>query len=493
MRPHGIPAVVLAVAVLSAYSWVVFRFEGLGPEFPLFWMWNCRLDVSGLLEKYLQFDTLWYRPSAFYLPYCVARYFVGWHNLAGWRFIHAASVIPVCWGVYALACRFFPGDRLAGVLAALYVAVYPGMYSIVLETSAFDNVHIVFVLAAALLFDSAWQASAPAGRFATAGVAFVCCVAALTAKESTLVLPLYLAILTLRQSRGRWWLWLVPYAALLAAYAALHIRLMPGFGDEGDYRTGFNAEVIGHNLQKYPLWILRFFAWPADPHALGHDHARNTAIAAVLAVALSAYWIPRLRREPAARRPVFFLGAWIAVFLALPVFSGRYLWHVNLALCGYAVLLGVALSAHLRALGNPAVRYAATALLGIGFVAAGIASSRDAALRGLHAADYVLNARLFASPLIPPPPSSGPALVYVEDRRRLGNWWHYGARRLVPFMMLNPDIEQQVVPPRPEIPPDLRERWFNHPNAYFYTYDNQDRWVDATAAFRGEIAARRRP
>jgi len=73
----------------------------------------------------------------FMLPYWLAETFIPWNNLLAWKWLHLASLVPCC---------------IAGMIAAFYVAIYPGMCSVVLATSAFDTIHVTAPVASMCCF-----------------------------------------------------------------------------------------------------------------------------------------------------------------------------------------------------------------------------------------------------------------------------------------------------------------------------------------------------
>jgi tetratricopeptide (TPR) repeat protein len=177
---------------------------------------------------------------------------------------------------------------------------------------------------------------------------------------------------------------------------------------------------------------------------------------------------------------------WIVTALLVPVYSGSYLWHVNLAVCGYAVLAGAALasftgevarSLHIR---QPVVAAAVTALL----VAFGAYAVNNTLISGPHAVQYRLIAGLRSDPSKLPVAVSKDTLVYVEDRLRIGSWSYGGGGNLLRFHYMMPKLEEKVVPAMNEVPWDLRYEWLRRPNALFVRYDDGMRWYDGSSEFR---------
>src|ERR1700724_3208943 len=66
--------------------------------------------------------------------------------------------------------------------------------------------------------------------------------------------------------------------------------------------------------------------------------------AAIAIVAVIVVWFRNVRRDTSLRGPLCMLIAWMAIFLVVPVYSGGYYWHANLAMAAYAVLFGYAIA-----------------------------------------------------------------------------------------------------------------------------------------------------
>jgi tetratricopeptide (TPR) repeat protein len=174
----------------------------------------------------------------------------------------------------------------------------------------------------------------------------------------------------------------------------------------------------------------------------------------------------------------------------VPIYAGTYLWHLNLALCGYAVLLGVAVSRFLGSLPSAAVRRFGL----IGFCGSLLLLGKvnfDACLtRGVHRLAYMLNTtEVITHPPVPAERLGQKPLIYIEDRLGLGRW-NYGSSYLFSFAYLNLEIEQVTVPPLAQMPGELIGNWFQRKNAFFFRYDDQFKWRDATAEFASHTIGR---
>jgi hypothetical protein len=237
---------------------------------------------------------------------------------------------------------------------------------------------------------------------------------------------------------------------------------------------------------KYLAWTARVFGGVRDHLMQAVNYANWTnAIAGVagwLVTATAWMWLVWRSR---AHRPVFvLLAAWIPVFLFVPAFSGGYLWHANLVIAGYAILFGVAFSWVIDHLPGPTVKIASA--VGVATVLI-LLARRDvnAFLNGGYRSEvYRLNYNALKRPPVPREKLSGPALVYVEDRMRLGAWSYGAGRDLFPLVYLNREIEQRVIPPLDDKSAAVCLPWLERPRSFYFVYDGGFRWADATEQFR---------
>src|SRR5204862_3714356 len=102
---------------------------------------------------------------------------------------------------------------------------------------------------------------------------------AVTAKEAALATPGYLLIASaliawLESGEDSWWqrmrreaLRLLPFFAVLPAYYFFHVAKIPPatFQVAGQYRNTVNWPVILAHCRKFPLWIVRTYAWTDAP------------------------------------------------------------------------------------------------------------------------------------------------------------------------------------------------------------------------------------
>jgi hypothetical protein len=491
MRQHLPSLLFIACSILVIYSWGVW-YPSLGPELALFYSVASGKTFSQVMSEYVNFSSvLWFRPTAFYLPYWIGERFLDWHNTTGWKLFQLAVLIPTCWAVYLFTQVLFRGQRLAGVIAALYLAVYPGCISVVLQSAAFDATHILFVVLTVVLF--CW-AQLYNGRKAIvlAALALLSFVAALTSKELTIVTPLYLACVSAvvllakrpETSIRRQVLMLLPFFALLPTYYYLRFLRMPSYERGGDYRTLFNADIVIENALKFPLWVLRLFVAPdSSGQSGGHTHALNLFIGLGVLAVVCAYWVPQVIRDRETRFKAALLVAWVAVFLSVPAYSGRYLWHVDLAVCGYALLVGVAASDLIGRISSPSFRHGVMVLVLAGIMAAGIVSSRDNVLRGVYSTAYRIGSGLLHAPPVPASQMPPDALVFIEDRLALTPWT-YGGQALFRYIYLKPALVEKAVPALGKVNLQDRIAWLGSKHAYFFRYDDNFNWYDDSAAFR---------
>jgi hypothetical protein len=245
------------------------------------------------------------------------------------------------------------------------------------------------------------------------------------------------------------------------------------------------------NVNKYPLWFARIYDHTLDlmNQAAGYINWRNDLIGGI-ALALVCYTCFRLWRTGPEYQKYILLGvAWIAVFLVVPVYSGGYFWHGNLALCGYCLLFGVAIDWLFTRVGGRAGRVALAVFLIVGTVGLTRADVAQCLISGTHSETYRINSTVLSQPPVPLNRISGPALIYIEDWNNQ-DWWSFGAGSLFNLVYLDRDLRQVIVPVMNKIPRDDRTKWLKHPNAFFFRYDKNYHWFDATAEFRAFATAK---
>jgi hypothetical protein len=94
-----------------------------------------------------------------------------------------------------------------------------------------------------------------------------------------------------------------------------------------------------------------------------------------------------------------------------------------------------------------------------------------------------INATVLTKPPVPLGRVSGDALVYVENRFDVAAWG-FGATRLFNLVYQDAELQQVLVPRMDHIERDALKRWLEQSNAFFFRYDDEFHWHDATDEFR---------
>jgi hypothetical protein len=98
----------------------------LGLETPLFYISNDGQPFIQVLRGYTYVSLMWYRPTAFGVPYWLPKQFLGWHSLLAWKLAHFTTVLAAAYAIYWLVVYPLRGSRMAGLLSA---AIYrPAQY-----------------------------------------------------------------------------------------------------------------------------------------------------------------------------------------------------------------------------------------------------------------------------------------------------------------------------------------------------------------------------
>jgi hypothetical protein len=327
------------------------------------------------------------------------------------------------------------------------------------------------------------------------GAGVICFSLALTSKEVALATPVYLAVVCVvrviaakpgarREQAFRYLRLLAPYFVVLALYLSLHIARMPVRHAEGEYRTEPNIAVILRNARKLPLWVIRVFRYTGDTlfQANELDRPVNSAVGVLLFFLVCAQWAADLRSRP-SYWPVLLMLAWMGVFLVVPAYAGGYLWHISLAIPGYAMLVGVAVARLIRAMPGRSLRSAMVLFFVAGLAVLSRANVSATLHKGVHATAYRINSEHLLD--VPPVPRSGmpsDALIYIEDRLHIGRW-NYGSGELMGLAYLSKTVEEQLVPSIDEVPVNDAVRWLQRKHAYFFRYDSNYNWQDLTREF----------
>lgn len=475
----------------------IFTYAAFGPEFGYFYQINARLTFWDLLHRYIEFGEGWYRPTAFYTPYFFVSKLVGWHHLVIWKLAMFATLMATCWALYMFTLLLFPRQHLGAFLACVYVAVHPAVYLPLFEISAFDFLYLFFVLVAAICFLLAWQEEGPrARRFNLAAV--ISYVLALTSKESSIVTPVCLtgiaAILLyaegdlvprLRRPRIlRACRLLAPHFAVLILYVGLHVTQMPERPIDADYRTKVNVTKILDNTKAFPMWMIHLFrdSGPSESHVREQATLANDVFGwLVLTVAL-AQWSCDIRNG-IHRSQGGLLAIWILIFMAVPVYAGAYLWHNNLSLCGYAVFAGVGLARFAGLFPRQELRHLYIIVLLAACLALGRRDVHNALYFGTHATPFRINsADVLVNPPVPRARIGASAFILIENPQDL-HGWNFGTGNLFALAYDNPDVRQTEAPQIDHVPPERCVDWLGRKNAFFFRYDANYHWYDATGEF----------
>ena len=496
MTPRSalITCTLLSLFALALYT-EIFRYHTFGPEFPLFYFYNDG-SFTQMLRSYTYTSLQWYRPTSFSLFYWIGDQFLSWHDLAAWKLFHLLTVIATGFAVYWLAARCLSAGSLAGVLAAVYFLAQPSLYAFVMEVAPFDFIYILLTIVCVGFYLR--------GGTGPSFVSWLMFVAALTAKEMALAIPGYLlaasAIIVwfdarqpLRARVRREALRLLPFFAMLPVYYFFHLaNIPPGtFTDTGHYRSGVNWDIILANLRKFPLWIVRIYAFTGETldQRMYQSNLLNNFVGALLLVMVGFRWIARGWRDRQHSVPLLML-AWCAVFLAMPVYAGSFIWHINLPVVGYSVLFGIGIAWWLEKVPAKAWRAVATSAFLVLFLMLSRTNLKTELYGGTHTIGFQINHSLIDHPPVARGRLGKSPLVFIEDRLGLGAWWYGCYGRLFNFVYLRRDIEEVIVPELAKVPQNLRKRWLAHDNAYFFRYDSRYRWRDASQDFRAHIMNR---
>jgi len=331
-------------------------------------------------------------------------------------------------------------------------------------------------------------------------LALLCFLIALTNKEAAIAVPLYLLAISLLaalfdpKQRLKWWreaFRLAPFFAVWPLYYFLHFTKVPAgaFPGSGPYRSIANWSMILANFRKMTLWILRVYGYTGETTSerMYHSNAVNNLFGIAVLALVAVMWFGRLRRNPSWRLAAALMLCWIAVFLMLPVYGGGFLWHINLPLVGYSVLVGLAATWAWEAIPSVLWQRCAAGIFFLGLLALGRSNLHTELYSGTHALAFRINHSVLSHPPVPPDRLGKAPLVFIEDRLGVGGWWYGCYGLLFNYTYLRHDIQEVVVPPLAAVPPDLRARWSAHPNAYFFRLDGNFDWRDASTEFRSAL------
>ena len=519
----------LALAALVVNWPLLFNYQ-LWPEDPLLWWSNTHMTAGDVLKTYAEFQRGWYRPTAFYGLPSLAFNLIGWHHLARLRAVGLAIMIVLLWAIYAFSLRLFPGRRVAGLVAGSYYIAHPALYGAIIQFSSLDGGHILFVIAAVMLYlesvrigneprvelsscaveRTGWRASfgrawrVPVRERILVCLSLGCYVIALTWKEPTVLTPVYLAAisaLAVVQAAGmpaaglkRWFRdakpilvrefrRLLPFAVVMASYLALRLSLMEGTGV--GYRRTFDVAAVCCNIRNFSLWMVHVF-WGAGGEHRGWLMVFNRPVCNVVGATLFVFLVVRgvvlWRRDKNYRSCVYLCVTWVLVFLVVPVYYGGFGHHVNLAMVGYAVLLGGVIAESASLVHWPKVGMLLTCLVLVSFVALGRVNATRYVAAGYHHICLTLCGNAYFAPPVPASEIGEAPLIYVEDRMRFTRW-AYGVERLFAYVYDNKQAEERVVPTMNEVPANQAIAWLEHPRAFFFSYTDDLQWHDDSKAF----------
>jgi hypothetical protein len=494
---------ILALLLLTSFAFLlyveIFTYHSFGPEFPLFYFYGDGLSLAQVLRSYTYIFLPWYRPTSASLFYWIGTQFLDWHDLTGWKAFHFWTFLAAAYALYWLVRRCLDGSRLAAFLAVACLIWQPSFFAVMMEVSSFDCLYILLAILCAGFYLQALRTSGLRSTLATT-LSWVLFVVAITAKEMALAIPLFLLLAALcsllydpdgRPFSRRWAgeaLRLAPFFAMLPVYYFVHLAKIPtgSFAGAGPYRDTAHWVAILANLRRFPLWIARIYAFTGDSvvQKLYLSTVINNAVGIGTFLLVVLQWIRRLRREPGCRFPLLLMLAWICAFLVIPTYAGGFFWHINLPLVGYCVLFGMAMAWWIEAIPSAVWRSVVLGLLLVGALLQGRENLHAELYHGLHASGFMINHSLLSRPPLPASQLGKAPLIYIEDRLGLGPWWYGCFGRLFDFVYLRHDVEEVVVPTLHSVPEDLRQRWLARPNAFFFRYDENYDWHDATAEFR---------
>ncbi len=185
--------------------------------------------------------------------------------------------------------------------------------------------------------------------------------------------------------------------------------------------------------------------------------------------------------------------AWIGVFIAIPIYSGAYIWHIHLALLGYAMLVGVALAETLRE-DWPRWRHredsggVAVIAIVLVFGVFGAWNQHTLITSGYYAASYRVSRGILEHPPIDPRFVADGSLFYIDNPEGYGPWV-YGNDKLMALVYGRPDIQQREVPGMAEAHMNDRADWLHANSAFFIRLEQDGRWRDRTDEFRRDTAS----
>jgi hypothetical protein len=269
------------------------------------------------------------------------------------------------------------------------------------------------------------------------------------------------------------------------AYLYLHLLNIPVRPADSAYRTSFNPEIVLENARKYPLWLARIFCCSGDMQGQFpvHDQLLNNLAGIALTLIAGTGLVRCLGSNPTLRIPVVICFAWTGVFSSLPILAGGYGYHLNLALVGYAGLVGIGTVHALHRIPWLGARWAIGTVGVIGVVVLAQLNLDEYLENGLHSLHHRLNYYALNLPPVDPEVMEHQSLIFIEDRMQLGPWGYGGGNNLFKFVYLDPTLKERSVPAIDRVPMNQRLEWFRAKKSYFFRYDEEGRWYDDSERF----------
>ena len=480
-------SLVIAVTLVYAHA---FSYPTFNPEHPFHYMLNAELTGREWLDHYLVVGDLFYRPTVYFTYYQVVTHWIGWHDIYSFKRVGLALLVLLGYLIYRLGILLWAGDRLAAGLAALITVVHPIMFVSVYESTGFDLLYQLLVLAVVFLFVG--PALIGPRRWLAAGACLGLYLVALTTKEQVVALPGFLLLVLLLDRRApavpaRWWV-LAGCVLLTIGYILFNLPRM-GYVDSGEYRTGFNGAEVLSNIASGPLWIAHLFVTNSEtwPWMTIHNTVPNTlyGMGVVGVILWYGVWVIR-QRQPEEQRRASIAVAFVISFMAIPIYSGGRSWHYALPLAGFALIQGRAVAMAIRAwagsdrrrLGGAAVL---VAILPVALSMAGFAREMDA-----RSALFRINTEaLIHPPVAPEAMPHGASILYETG----DNSWMYGLGRLFRFAYLDPSLNEIIVPTLTALTSEQSKAWLASSHAYYFVYDpdHLPAWTDHSAQLRLQL------
>ncbi len=489
LLPRLIVPVVLVAAVALVYAHA-FSYPTFNPEHPFHYMLNAGLTGHEWLEHYLVVGDLFYRPTVYFTYYQVVTQLVGWHDLYGFKLIGLGLLVLLGLAVYRLGLRLWDGDRLAAGLAALVTVIHPIMFVSVYESTGFDLLYQLLILAIVALFIG--SALSGRWRWSLAVLCVLLYAAALTTKEQVVALPGFMLLVLVLDRRGgavpARWLVLAGCVALTVGYILFNLPRM-GYVDSGEYRTGIDCGEILSNIGSGPLWLAHLFVTDSEswPWMTVHNTVLNGlwGLAVVGVVGWYGVWAFR-RGDPEERRRLLIAAAFVVSFMAIPIYSGGRPWHYALPLAGFALIQGRATATVLRSLaGTDRRRLGGVTALAVALPVVLSAINFPREMEARSSLFRINTEAMLHPPVAPEVMPHGATILYATG----DNSWMYGLGRLFRFAYLDPTLDEIIVPALSALTPAQAGTWLAAPHAYYFVYDAEalPAWTDHSAELRARL------